>query len=197
MALTRQYWHKTLQHFFVFSIVMLLHTPFCYASPRGHFAVRHAHTQLQEQVYQLNADFEFQLSESNQEALHNSIPLIFVVDITVYRERSWSPWDENIAHLQQRYQLKYHPLSKRYILTSLNTGIRENFSTLHTMLATLNKLRDWPLLDEYLVLPEESYEVYLHIYLDIEALPAPMRAMAYFSQQWRLTSEVYTCPLEP
>jgi len=177
-------------------LLILFNLPLSQASPRGHFAIRHAYSELHEQVYLLNVDLEFQLSEESIEALRNAVPLTFVLDIEVYRQRSYI-WDEQIAHLQQRYQLKYHPLSERYILTYLNTGIRENFSTLHMALATLNKLRDWPLLDKHLVDTDSHYHVYLQSYLDIEALPAPMRAMAYFSQHWRLISEVYECPLQP
>lgn len=177
-------------------VLTLLSLSLTQASPRGHFAIRHANTELHEQVYLLNAELIFQPSEENIEALRNAVPLTFVLDIEVYRQRAYL-WDEHIAHLQQRYQLKYHPLSERYILTYLNTGIRDSFSTLHQALATLNKLRDWPLLDKHLVRSNKNYQVYLQTYLDIEALPAPMRAMAYFSQHWRLVSEVYECPLQP
>ncbi len=180
----------------VIMVLMLFSQSLTQASPRGHLAIRYAHTQLHEQVFLLNADLVFQPSEENIEALRNAVPLTFVLDIEVYRERRFL-WDEQVAHLQQRYQLKYHPLSERYILTYLNTGIRDNFPTLHLALNTLNKLRSLPLLDKSLVQANKNYQVYLQSYLDIEALPAPMRAMAYFSQRWRLLSEVYECPLQP
>ena len=34
------------------------------------------------------------------------------------------------------------------------------------------------------------------VYVDIEALPAPLRPVAYLSSPWRLTSEWYEWPLE-
>ncbi len=200
MAFITHYLGKQILKLIIQALLLgLVGISLCQAAPpsRGYLAIRHAYTQLQAQVYVLNADLEYQLSEENIEALKNSVALTFVLDIDVYRERSWHLWDEQIARLQQRYQLKYHPLSNRYILTSLNTGIRENFSSLYSALNALNTLRDWPLLDKHLVVPQKKYQMYLQIYLDIEALPAPMRAMAYFSEHWRLQSEVYTCLLQP
>ncbi|MDM8547922.1 DUF4390 domain-containing protein [Candidatus Venteria ishoeyi] len=165
------------------------------ATPRGGFAIRHAHTQLQDAVYLLNADLSYQLSEDNIEALHNAVPLTLVLNIEVERHRKW--WlDETVAKLQQRYQLKYHILGKRYLLTYLNTGISESYTTLNNALSALSQLRNFPLLDAKLTRTDGEYRVHLQTYLDIESLPAPMRPIAWFSKPWRLISEPYTCPLQ-
>ena len=50
-------------------------------------------------------------------------------------------------------------------------------------------------LDKGLLATSERYEGALRAWLDIEALPAPLRLLAYLSDDWPLTSEWYTWPL--
>jgi len=169
----------------------------CFASPDdGQFAVMQASTRLAEQVYLLDADLTYELSEESINALHNAVPLTLVLHIEV-RHARWYLWDEKIADINQRYELKYHSLSERYLLTHLNTGLYESFFRLPTALRAMGKVRALPLLDKPLVNAEQGYSVRLNSYLDIESLPAPLRPVAYFSKEWRLASEVYVCPLKP
>lgn len=160
------------------------------------FSVQRAETRLVDKVYLLDAEIEYSLTNKVKEALNNGVSIPLVLSIEVKRER-WLVWDEQIASLKQLYQLKYYALSKQYVIKYQNTGIQEAFSNLETALIHLGTLVDFPLLDKSLVKTEETYSVYLQIYLDIEALPAPLRPIAYFSSKWRLLSEWYSCPLKP
>jgi hypothetical protein len=166
------------------------------AEESGKFEIMQAKTKLQDNLYQLDATIRYRLSGEAIEALINGVPLTLVLTITVDRERGYW-WDERIASIKQRYQLKYHTLSGQYLLTYLNTGIQDSFSTLNSALMAMGNLANFPLLDKHLVKPGESYVVDLHTYLDIEALPAPLRPVAYFSSEWRLASQHYPCPLDP
>lgn len=136
------------------------------------------------------------LSDEIKDALNNGVSIPLVLSIEVKRER-WYIWDEKVASLKQYYQLKYYALSRQYVIYYQNTGFQKAFSTLEATLNYLGELVDFPLLDKTLVNSEENYLVYLKIYLDIEALPVPLRPIAYFSAQWRLASEWFTCPLQP
>lgn len=160
------------------------------------FSIQHAETRLVEKVYQLDAKLDYTLSDEVKDALNNGISIPLVLSIEVKRER-WYIWDEKVAALKQYYQLKYYALSRQYVIHYQNTGFQKAFSTLEAALNYLGELVDFPLLDKTLVNSGEDYLVYLRIYLDIEALPVPLRPIAYFSAQWRLTSEWFTCPLQP
>ena len=162
----------------------------------GDFSISYAQTRLVENLYLLDAKLHYKLPEVPLEALQNGVTLTFVLTIIVERER-WYMWDEQIAVLKQRYQLKYHAFSKQYVLTYLNTGIQTTFSTLEAILIQLGQLEDFPLLDKHLVSENEVYWVHLQTYLDIESLPVPLRPIAYLSSQWRLSSNWYLCPLQP
>lgn len=163
----------------------------------GWFAVRKAVTELREEVFYLHAQFDYELSDTVKEALRNGVPLTVVVSIRVERWRWYYLWNANVASLRQKYQLNYHPLTRQYTITNLNSSLQHRFPTLYQALDTLRELYALPLLDKNLVDPDQEYSVELKTYLDIEALPAPLRPVAYFSKAWRLQSNTYVCPLKP
>ncbi len=158
------------------------------------FSIHHAKTRLVDHVYLLDAQISYRLTDKVIDALSNGITLPIVLTIKVKRDR-WYIWDETIAELEQRYQIKYYSLSEQYAIKHLNTGILQTFPTLDIALAYLGNLIDFPLLDAHLVKSNGVYWVYLQAYLDIEALPVPLRPVAYLTAQWRLTSDWYQCPL--
>jgi hypothetical protein len=160
------------------------------------FSISYAKTRLVDNVYILDAKLNYELTEITIDALQNGISLTLELNIVVERER-WYLWDEKIATLKQRYQLKYYALRRHYVLKYLNSGAAEIFFSLNTALARIGKLENFPLLKKHQIKPDETYWVYLNIYLDIESLPVPLRPIAHLSSQWRLSSNWYLCPLKP
>lgn len=158
------------------------------------FSIQQADTRLVEKVYHLDAKLNYGLTDEVKEALNNGVSIPLVLSIKIERER-WYLWDKNIASLEQHYQIKYYALSQQYVITYQNTGVRKAFSQLEEALSQLGTLTDFPLLDKTLTKADNTYIVYLKIYLDIEALPVPLRPIAYLSAQWRLASEWFSCPL--
>ncbi len=160
------------------------------------FTIRSVETSLINKVYTVSANINYEFSDVAIEALQNGVPLLILIDIKVDRERNW--WlDKNIAELQQGYLLLYHALSEKYIVNNLNSGAQENYDSLNAAVAALGQLNNLPLLDANLVNKNYRIIVRLHTYLDLEALPAPMRPVAYISSQWRLESDWYEWPLQP
>lgn len=172
-------------------LLLLYHS----ASSAG-FTIIKAKTHLLDDVYLLDATFDYKLSEVTIEALQNGVALTLVVNIVIERERLYL-WDKTIASLQQRYELKYSALSKQYVLVYKNTGIQETFPSLNEIITRINQLKEFPLIDKSLIKKNETYMVSLQIELDIESLPIPLRPIAYLSSQWRLSSDWYLCPLQP
>ena len=166
------------------------------AVENGWFVVRNASTALKDEVYYLDAEFDYELSDTVKDALRNGVSLTIVVSIQVERKR-WYWWNVNLADLRQRYQLSYHPLTQQYTVTYLNSGQHNRFPTLYAAIDALRMMDDLPVVDKNLVDPKYNYSVELRTYLDIEALPAPLRPVAYFSKAWRLLSNTYVCPLNP
>lgn len=160
------------------------------------FTIRSVETRLLDKVYLLNTNVDYTFSEAALEALQNGVPLIVLLDIRVEQHNDW--WiDKTIAELQQGYLLLYHALTEKYIINNLNSGAQENYDNLNVAISALGHIQDLPVLDAKLVQKDTRYHVELHTYLDLEALPAPMRPIAYISSQWRLESDWYRWPLQP
>ena len=157
------------------------------------FTIHYGHTRLVGQIYSLNADLNYGLSEVAIEAPHHGVPLVFVFTVIVERERR-IVWNETIITLTQRYKLQYNLLHRQYLVQYINTDNKETFLTLTAALTSLGKLIDFPLLNKHL-LRNGTYWVNFRIHLDIESLPVPLRPIAYLSSEWRLKSDWYLCPL--
>ncbi len=159
------------------------------------FTIRSVETRLRDQVYTVSARIDFNFSAPALEALQNGVPLLVLIDLEVEQQRNW--WlNKNIAELQQGYLLLYHALTEKYIINNLNSGAQENYDTLDGAISALGTIEDLPILDAKLASNKGRYIVSMHAYLDLEALPAPMRPLAYISSKWRLESEWYEWPLQ-
>lgn len=160
------------------------------------FDISRLSTRLDNGVYLLDADVDIELTAEPLEALESGVPLTLLFEFDVERKRRW--WlDADVATLEQRYLLQFHALSHRYMLTNLNSGAIDTYPSLTMALFSLGNLRDFPLLDEELIETGERYEVEMRVELDIEALPSPLRPVAYLTPSWRLKSDWYAWSLKP
>lgn len=166
------------------------------AAHAGDFFINGIHTEVKEGVYLLDADIDYRFSEEALRALSNGVPLTIQLTIEIERVRNW--WlNAEVATLEQRYSLQYHALSHQYLLRNLNSGAFYSFPHYPAAVKALGSLRELPLLDSKLILGEEQYKVSMQAKLDIEALPSPLRPVAYITPAWRLKSDWYTWPLIP
>jgi hypothetical protein len=158
--------------------------------------IRSVDTTLINNVYWLNANIEYIFSNKTLEALNNGVPITIELDIEVSRHRDYL-WDETIATLEQRYQLQYHALTKQYLLKNLNSTSTQSHASLRTALAALGNIVDFPMLDKNLLDEHQQYTARMRASVDIEALPVPLRLLAYVTSGWRLSSEWYEWSLKP
>ena len=152
------------------------------------FRITNAATRALDGVYRLDADIEYNLPPEPLEALENGVPIAFELVIRVVRKRPWLP-DEAVATLLQQYRLKYHSLTELYLVTNLNSGERRSYPTMRSALREMGKVRNLPIIDIGLLESGQDYQVELKVGLDIEALPAPLRLLAYLSSDWWTSSE--------
>lgn len=179
------------------SALLLTLVPLSPAAASPGFVVVDAQTRLVEGVYLLDADVEYRFSPDALEALDNGVPLTLVLDIEVERKRPWWWYDAEVATLEQRFEIHYHALSDQYLLRNLNSGALYAFPTLASTLDSVGTIEALPLLDANLTEPDATYEVALRARLDIEALPLPLRPLAYVTPAWRLSSDWTACALTP
>jgi hypothetical protein len=170
--------------------LLLLPALAVHSAQAGGFHVHTARTVLIDEVYRLDAEVRHELTATALEALHNGVPLTFEIEIEVYRLR-WLVWDQKIADLRQRYRLQYHALSEQYLLTNLNSRSQQSYHSRQAAMNAIGTIADFPMLDRRLLRVGERYGARLRTRLDIEALPTPLRLLAYVSADWRLRSEWY------
>ncbi len=157
------------------------------AEQETRFRILEASTRLVDEVYRLDARVAFDFSADAIEALDNGVPLVVELQIEIYEPRDLL-WDRDVATLYRRHRIEYRALADRYVLTNLNTGEVSNHTNLPAALALLGRVRDFPMLDRRLLQVGLSYRARLRARLDVEALPLPLRPVAYLSNAWDLTS---------
>ena len=160
------------------------------------FRISDVHVRLQNNIYLLNADLEYDFSGEALEALTNGVPLTIRIAIEIGRTHAWW-WNSSSVKLEQGLRLQYHALSDQYVLENLNTGVLYAYQSRGAALSAMGALRDFPLLEERLLESSEEYMVRLQARLDIEALPSPLRPIAYISPAWRLRSDWYLWSFKP
>jgi hypothetical protein len=166
------------------------------AEAASEFRIRTVETRLVDGVYRLKADIELGLTEPVLEALDNGVALSIVLDFEVIRPRDY--WlDEVVASLSQRFRIRYHPLSQRYVVSNLNTGAQANFHDLDEALEFIGELRNFPLIDDDLLSDHSAYLGQIRAGLNLEDLPAPLYLQARFSPSWYLSTGWVEWPLKP
>ena len=167
----------------------------CPVLQAAEFTITNAETHLREGVYSIDADIRYTLSNEVLDALENGVAITIRLQIEVERPRKYV-WDETVANLLQYYELQYHALSEQYIVRAVNSGVQKNYQSLNLALRELGEIRNLPVIDKSLLDDEDSYNLRLRSEIDVNALPAPLRPVAWLSSNWKLASEWFTCPLK-
>ncbi len=160
------------------------------------FVVANAATRLQEQIYLLDVQVDYGFSEAALEALDNGVPLTLEMRVQVRRKGAWI-WESNLVERRRLYTIRYQPLPELYQVAGLQEGTKQSFATRAAALVALGEVRDLPLLNKSRLEADESYLVRVKVSLDVEALPLPLRPVAYLKPSWDLSSGWSRWPLEP
>ena len=152
-------------------------------------------TLLADGVYRIGARVDFEFNETLHDALHNGVPLLIELRIEVLRQRRWF-WAELVAELRQRFELQYHALSRRYLVSNYSTGVQRSFSSMNDALEYIGNVYDLPLIDANLLEHRQPYKVRMRADLDVESLPTPVRLWAYLGSAWSLKGDWYQWHLE-
>ena len=151
------------------------------------FVVEHAALRLVGGIYVADARIDFAFSEDNFEAMRNGVALTVIVDLEVRRERGrW--WDETLAARELRYRIETNVLTGRYRIRSLHDGSARNYRSLDEVVERLGRLESVPIIDRARLAGDVRHTARIRASLDIEALPSPLRPIAYLSPAWRLGS---------
>jgi hypothetical protein len=156
----------------------------------GRFSIQNARSLLVGGVYRISADVDYELGPQARQALESGVPLVLELQVEVFQRRDWL-WDEVVADVRQRHELRYHALSRRYLITNVASGAQASYARLSDALEAIGTVYDLPILDQRLLSSPADHRIRIRAGLDIEALPTPIRLWAYVSSDWRVDSPWY------
>ncbi len=157
---------------------------------QGGFVIRTAYTELTSGVYYLNADVDLNLSDDAVNALENGLPLTVELQIEIIKHRSLM-WNKTVATLTQSYQISFHALTRRFIVTNLNSGDQHSFASYLEAITDLGQVSDLPVIDADLLEPGDRYNIRMRAVLDVKDFPGPLQLIASLFKGWDLSSDWY------
>jgi hypothetical protein len=159
----------------------------------GVLEVRSAYVNIDKGVFLLYARIEYPEGPALREALRDGITLTFELDARVDRDRRF--WfNAGIVDLTLRRELTYHAVSDRYVVRDTKSGDQVSFATLDEALGFLGHVDAWPILVEP-QLNGGNYTISVRAGVRRGHLPASMRAILFWTDDWARTSEWYTWSL--
>ena len=164
------------------------------ASSNTGVSIKQAQLKQQDNILFLKANIHYQFNPKVIEALNNGITLTFNVKLNIVNERPWL-WNKHLYTIILPYHIKYHTLAATYQVTDLTTQRQQSFASLPAAVYALGNLKEIPLHKLSIdLLQKPNHSAILSAYLNIEALPLPMRPLAYITPAWHLSSS-YQWPL--
>ncbi|MDB6087925.1 MAG: hypothetical protein JWN85_709 [Gammaproteobacteria bacterium] len=159
----------------------------------GVLEVRSAYVNVDNGVFLLHARVEYPVSPAIRDALRDGVTLTFDLDTRVDRERRF--WlNANIVELTLRRELAYHAVSDRYVVRDVRSDEQQTFPTVEEALAYLGKVDGWPILVEP-QLDGGNYVVSVRAGVRRGRLPASLRVLMFWADDWHRVSEWYSWSL--
>jgi hypothetical protein len=157
----------------------------------GALLVTAAYVDIDRSVYQLHARIEYPMTPAIRDALRDGVSLAFDLEARITRDRRF--WfDPVIADVTLRRELVYHSVSDRYVVRDVQDGSQQSFPTLEEALTVLSRVDGWPVLVESQLAPGEHYHVSLRAGIRRGRLPASLRALLFWTNDWHRVSGWYT-----
>jgi hypothetical protein len=148
----------------------------------------------------VTAQVTFELPPAVEEALLKGIPMVFVTEATVLRER-WYWYDKKLAAVQRHMRLAYQPLTRRWRLNvsagagreaGVGLALNPSFDTLEDALSAIKRVSRWKIADTADLESGLKYKVNFSFKLDLSQLPRPFQIGALGQSDWDLAAAAST-----
>lgn len=142
----------------------------------------------------LSTQLRFEPSEAIADAVQKGIPIYFVAEVELLRER-WYWSNKKIAKVRRQFRLAYQPLTRRWRL-SITTGeaaeaaqglaLNQNFDTWTDALGAVRRISRWRIADAGELEAGDSYRVDFRFWLDLNQLPRPLQIGTLGQSEWSI-----------
>ncbi|SET42810.1 protein of unknown function [Nitrosomonas marina] len=170
-------------------IIIISGTCFLYAANShayGSIQVRSFKLATADSGYAVSINSAIELNPTLEQALEKGVVLYFVNKFTLVESR-WYWFDKEVARIKTRTGLRYHALTRRYILS--DHTFSRSYTTLSDALVALQRLRDHPLTIYHELRSNVQYNATLRLWLDLTRMPKPFQVEALGSSAWNLSSD--------
>jgi hypothetical protein len=146
----------------------------------------------------VSAQIQFELPPAVEEALLKGIPMVFVTEADVLRER-WYWYDKKVISAQRQMRLAYQPLTRKWRL-NINNGLgavvpmglalNQSLDSLGQALSAIKRVSRWKVADMADIDPALKYKVEFRFRLDLSQLPRPFQIGALGQSEWDIAATV-------
>ena len=148
--------------------------------------VKEAELRIEEGEVLLNAEFEFSLNPTLEDALEKGIPLYFVLDFELTRGR-WYWLDEKVAQTSLVYRVSYNALTRQYRVAS--GLLTQTFNSLEEVERSIGRITSRRVASADALSKGAKYDAAVRLRLDVNQLPKPFQVNALASREWTLASD--------
>jgi hypothetical protein len=142
----------------------------------------------------LSVTVKFDLPAAVEEALLKGIPVIFVAEAEVSRER-WYWVDKKIGKIERHMRLVYQPLTRRWRLmvgagvianSGIGVALNQTFDSLEDVLSAIRRFSGWRIAELADMEPGAKHRVDFRFRLDASQLPRPLQIGTVGQSDWTL-----------
>ncbi len=152
------------------------------------------HVERSEDSLLLSATVRFELPPAVEEALAKGIPMFFLAEAAIYRNR-WYWTDKRVAAVERHMRLSFQPLTRRWRLQVSpspigNSGqvLGQSFDTREEALSAVQRVSRWRIADAAEVDPDAAHTLDFRFRLDISQLPRPFQIGAVGQSEWNISA---------
>ncbi len=133
----------------------------------------------------LSFSARFDLSKPIEEALQKGVPLFFVAQAEVFRDR-WYWADKRVAVATRTWRLAFQPLTRKFRVTY--GGLNQHYDSLSDAMVAVTRSVNWKLVDAS-QLDDGKHYVEFSYQLDTTQMPRPMQIGIGGQSDWSFKVE--------
>jgi Domain of unknown function (DUF4390) len=141
----------------------------------------------------LSATMRFELPPAVEEALLKGIPMTFVAQAQVLRDR-WYWADKEVVFAQRSVRLAYQPLTRRWRLSvssgagdfSSGASLSQSFEQLPDALVAVRRIARWKIAEGNEIDSDSRHSIDFRFRLDTSQLPRPMQIGITGNADWAI-----------
>ncbi|RYF40865.1 MAG: DUF4390 domain-containing protein [Comamonadaceae bacterium] len=144
----------------------------------------------------LSALVQFELPPVVEDALLKGIPMFFVLEADIYRDR-WYWTNQRVSSVARTVRLSFQPLTRRWRVNvvsgliagsgGLRAALNQNYDSLQEALAGVQRISRWRIADSNDIDGDSRHQLEFNFRLDLSQLPRPFQIGVAGQRDWNIS----------